>query len=71
MLAEILGSCLVGGVLLLLVGFVIFKMYRDKKAGKSIICGGDCSSCGGSCHCSGNCSDCSSASSCHSDLNRK
>lgn len=40
-------------VLLLLagaVGLVIRSMIKDKKAGKSLHCGGDCKHCGGHCH---------------------
>lgn len=40
-------------VLLLLLGavaFVIRSMAKDKKAGKSIQCGGNCAACGGYCH---------------------
>lgn len=32
------------------VGFAIRSMVRDKKNGKSLQCGGDCSHCGGHCH---------------------
>lgn len=31
------------------VGLVIRKLVKDKKAGKSFHCGGDCSHCGGNC----------------------
>ncbi len=70
MLATIFGSLGVGLVLLVLVGLVVYKMVRDKRAGKSVICGGDCSTCGGACHsgaagCSGTCAGCPSASACH------
>lgn len=40
-------------VLLLLaggVGLVIRSMTKDKKAGKSLHCGGECKHCGGHCH---------------------
>lgn len=40
-------------VLLLLaggVGLVIRSMIKDKKAGKSLHCRGDCKHCGGHCH---------------------
>lgn len=40
-------------VLLLLaggVGLVIRSMIKDKKAGKSLHCCGDCKHCGGHCH---------------------
>ena len=32
------------------VGLAIRSMVRDKKNGKSLQCGGDCSHCGGHCH---------------------
>lgn len=32
------------------VGLAIRSMVRDKKNGKSLQCGGDCSRCGGHCH---------------------
>ncbi len=45
-----MATWIVGGVLALLVGAVIWKMVRDKRSGKSSCsCGGDCSRCGG-CH---------------------
>ena len=31
-------------------GLAIRSMVRDKKNGKSLQCGGDCSHCGGHCH---------------------
>ena len=43
------GTCVVGILLLILVGIIVMKMVRDKKNGKSIQCGGDCSHCGGHC----------------------
>ena len=45
-----MGTLIVGGILLLVVVLIIRKMIKDKKKGKSIICGGDCSQCGGHCH---------------------
>ncbi|MBO5031937.1 MAG: FeoB-associated Cys-rich membrane protein [Lachnospiraceae bacterium] len=36
--------------LLLIVALIIRSMIRDKKNGKSLQCGGDCSKCGGHCH---------------------
>ena len=32
------------------VVLAIRSMIRDKKSGKSLQCGGDCSRCGGGCH---------------------
>lgn len=41
---------LVGLVILgILVGTAVYSIARDKKAGKSIQCGGDCRHCGGHC----------------------
>lgn len=45
-----MGTIIVGAILLLVVGLVIRSMVRDKKNGKSLQCGGDCSHCGGRCH---------------------
>ncbi len=39
-------------VLIILAGIVVFVirgMIRDKKKGKSLQCGGDCTHCGGHC----------------------
>ena len=41
-----MGTVLVGGVLAVIVGLLIWKMIKDKKAGKSS-CGGDCAHCRG------------------------
>ena len=50
-IVQNIGSLLVGGVLLMIVGVVIYRMRKDKKAGKSS-CGCNCSGCpmGGKCH---------------------
>lgn len=45
-----MGTIIVGAILLLMVALVIRSMVRDKKNGKSLQCGGDCSHCGGRCH---------------------
>ncbi len=45
-----MGTILVLAVLAAAVGLVIRGMIRDKKNGKSLQCGGDCSHCGGHCH---------------------
>lgn len=40
-------------VLLIVAGAVVLavrSMIKDKKAGKSLQCGGDCKRCGGGCH---------------------
>lgn len=42
-----------GLVLLILagaIGLAVRSMIKDKKAGKSLQCGQDCSKCGGCCH---------------------
>lgn len=41
-----MGTVIVGGVLAVIVGLLIWKMIKDKKAGKSS-CGGDCAHCRG------------------------
>ncbi len=41
-----MGTVIVGGVLAVIVGLLIWKMIKDKKAGKSS-CGGDCAHCKG------------------------
>lgn len=48
-----MGTVLVGAVVTGIVAFVIRGMIRDRKAGRSIQCGGDCKHCGGHCHKSG------------------
>lgn len=45
-----MGTVIVLAVLAGIVALVIRSMARDKKNGKSIQCGGDCSHCGGHCH---------------------
>lgn len=44
-----MGTIVVGAILVVIVGFIIAGMVRDKKNGKSLQCGGDCSKCGGHC----------------------
>ena len=45
-----MATAIVGGVLLLVVGTVVYSMIRDRKKGKSACsCGGDYSHCNG-CH---------------------
>ena len=41
-----MGTVIVGGVLAVIVGLLIWKLIKDKKAGKSS-CGGDCAHCRG------------------------
>ena len=45
-----MGTFVVGAILVGVGAFVIRSIIRDKKNGKSIQCGGDCSHCGGHCH---------------------
>lgn len=44
-----MGTVIVGAVLVIVVALAIYSMVKDKKNGKSIQCGGDCSQCKG-CH---------------------
>lgn len=44
-----MGTGIVLGVLAVIVALVIRSMVKDKKAGKSLQCGMDCSKCGGHC----------------------
>ncbi|MCD7836651.1 MAG: FeoB-associated Cys-rich membrane protein [Lachnospiraceae bacterium] len=44
-----MGTLIVIAVLVLIVGLIIRGMVKDKRNGKSIQCGGDCSHCGGHC----------------------
>ncbi len=44
-----MGTAIVLIALAGIVAFVIRGMIRDKKKGKSLQCGGDCSRCGGHC----------------------
>ena len=53
------GTALAATILLLIIALVIFSMVRDKRAGKSVICGGSCKTCGGCCH------GCPRAGACH------
>ncbi|MEG0108440.1 MAG: FeoB-associated Cys-rich membrane protein [Lachnospiraceae bacterium] len=45
-----MGTWIVGTGIIGVVVLIIRKMIKDKKAGKSIQCGGDCKNCGGHCH---------------------
>ncbi|MDD6071005.1 MAG: FeoB-associated Cys-rich membrane protein [Clostridiales bacterium] len=44
-----MGTFVVGMIVLVVVILAIRSMVKDKKAGKSLQCGGDCSKCRG-CH---------------------
>lgn len=46
----VMGTIIVAVILLIVIGLVIRSMVRDKRSGKSLQCGGDCSRCGGHCH---------------------
>lgn len=47
---KIMATWIVGGVLLVIVGAIVWKMVKDKKSGNSACsCGGDCGKCKG-CH---------------------
>ena len=45
--ANDMGTIIVLIVLAIIVALIIRSMVKDKKAGKSLQCGGDCSKCGG------------------------
>ncbi|MDO5344575.1 MAG: FeoB-associated Cys-rich membrane protein [Lachnospiraceae bacterium] len=45
-----MGTLIVLLILAGAVGLIIRSMVKDKKAGKSLQCGQDCSRCGGHCH---------------------
>lgn len=45
-----MGTAVTGAIVLAVVALAIRSMIKDKKNGKSIQCGGDCSHCGGHCH---------------------
>lgn len=44
-----MGTVVVGVILVGIVALIVRSMIKDKKAGKSLQCGGDCSHCGGHC----------------------
>lgn len=44
---KYIGTIIVAAVLVLVVGFVIYRMIKDRKIGKG--CTGNCASCGGHC----------------------
>lgn len=48
--ANDMGTIIVLIVLAIIIALIIGSMVKDKKAGKSLQCGGDCSKCGGHCH---------------------
>lgn len=44
---KYIGTIIVAAVLVLVVGFVIYRMIKDRKSGKG--CTGNCASCDGHC----------------------
>ncbi len=45
-----MATWIVGGVLVLIVGAIVWKLVKDKKSGKSACaCGGDCAHCHAAC----------------------
>lgn len=44
-----MGTLIVGAILLIVVGLIVRKMIKDKKAGKSLQCGCNCAECHGKC----------------------
>ncbi|MDE6053243.1 MAG: FeoB-associated Cys-rich membrane protein [Lachnospiraceae bacterium] len=44
-----MGTAITLAMLLAVIGLAVRSMVRDKKSGKSLQCGGDCSKCKG-CH---------------------
>lgn len=48
---ENLSTIVVALILIGIVALVIRSMVKTKKAGKSVICGGNCSGCSGACMC--------------------
>ncbi len=44
-----LGTIIVGCALAAVVAVVVRSMMKDKKKGRNLQCGGDCSKCGGHC----------------------
>ncbi len=45
-----MGTLIVLAIIAVAAGLAVRSMVRDKKNGKSLQCGGDCSRCGGHCH---------------------
>lgn len=45
-----MGTVITLAIVAAAVALAIRSMIRDKKSGKSLQCGGDCSHCGGHCH---------------------
>ena len=47
---DFMGTVITLAVVAAAAGLAVRSMIRDKKNGKSLQCGGDCSHCGGHCH---------------------
>ncbi len=48
-----MATWIIGGLLIVIVGAVVWKMISDKRKGKhSCSCGCGCEGCHGACHCS-------------------
>lgn len=45
-----MGTIVVGAVVAGIVALIIRSMIKDKRAGKSVQCGGNCAQCKGHCH---------------------
>lgn len=45
-----MGTMITAGVLILCAAAAVRQIVRDRKNGKRISCGGDCSRCSGHCH---------------------
>lgn len=45
-----LGTIIVGVILVIIVALIVRSMVHDKKNGKSFTCGGDCGKCKGHCN---------------------
>ncbi len=44
-----IGTIIVAAILIGVVALIIRSMIKDKKRGKSVICGGECRHCGHTC----------------------
>ena len=50
-----IGTIVVGAILVCIVSAIIFSMVKTKRAGGHLIsCGGNCGGCSGACHCKNN-----------------
>lgn len=47
---DFMGTLIVLVIVAAAVALALRSMIKDKKAGKSLQCGGDCKRCGGGCH---------------------